>query len=113
VPVVAERSEWISVRNREEGYTSGTTFSTVHMFGAVDASVHVSLTSFQATVLGPPGATIGISEFHSNAGHRVFASPADWEPHLNEKGLGIFVVSAHAVRADVKGSWFMQIWEDR
>jgi hypothetical protein len=116
VAVVGTIGEQWSVSNHEGGYSSGTTVSSSHSIAPSAIEVHCFLTKVQATVDGPPGAAIGVSDFTTLGAGMTVLGPdsSNWASILYNPSpdkITAFTVSWEAFQADVFGSWFALIWE--
>jgi hypothetical protein len=106
---------WVS--DHQDGYSSGTTLSATTTLGApANLELHCSLTRFQATNDGPPGAAIGVSDFTTlSGGFTAFGPDSNsWWPILYNPypdTITAFTVSVEAVQADVVATWFALFWD--
>jgi hypothetical protein len=129
MPILSERGETFEAINSESGYAGGFTVSLEHNLvpGRGGISLHTSLcrvVSTQAELTGD--ATIGIAEFgfvdEDGASQTVVFGPAPsgggglgnedkWAAQIWSPGIFTFTIAAFALRAAMKGSWFLQVWE--
>lgn len=132
MPIVFERGETLEAINAESGYAAGFTVSIEHDI-LVDRrhlssiSLHTSLCRVFSTKAELTGdATIGIAEFsfldENGVSQTVIFGPAPsgggglgneekWAAQIWSRGVFRFTIAAFALRAAMKGSWFLQLWE--
>jgi hypothetical protein len=125
--IVSERGETFEAINSESDYAGGFTVSFDHEIIASDISLHTSLCRMVETQAKLRGAaTIGIAEFgfkdENGKDQTVIFGPAPsglggvgnedkWAAQIWSPRVFRFTIAAFAVRAAMKGSWFLQSWK--
>ena len=115
ITILGERGAFLTVKSVESGYAGGFSLSAQLNIAPAKVAVHTGLARFSPTGHGPGGATIGISGFtfmtddlHSQSVD--FGAEANWETAIYHDRVRAVTISAFALRAEMKGWWFLQVW---
>ena len=126
MPIVFEQGAHLEAISSESGYAGGFTISEDHDIPDLSISLHTSLCKVDSTGALPGDAAIGIAEFlfldPVGIRHSVVFGPAPpgggtlgdedkWAAQIWKPRVVRFTIAVFALRAAMKGSWFLQAWE--